>query len=102
MPRQPIILAEWIPVETELGKGYAFMIETENHDNWYTCILDNQCIVTVQQEKLVVQRSYSHQRSLAAAELKTLMNRFVEKLHGPDTRGQGKGDGQEGPRLVKS
>jgi hypothetical protein len=101
MPRQPIILDEWIPVETELGKGYAFMIETENHDNWYTIILANRAIVTLPQEKFLVQKSYTHSRGTTKDDMVRAVAAITEKLHGTDTRGQDQGDGKEGPRLVR-
>lgn len=102
MTRQPIVLDEWIPVETPLGKGYAFMIETENHDNWYTVLLDSRAIVTLRQEKLLTQKSYSHGRSMLDSEMREIIQVFTERLrHGNDPRGQDQGDGQKGPRLVK-
>lgn len=106
MKNAPIILDEWIPVETPLGKGYAFMIETENHDNWYTVLLDNRSIVTLRQERLLSQRSYSHGRSLYDEEMREIIKQFTAALkegrrHGDDTRGQSEGNGQNGPRLVR-
>lgn len=106
MSRAPIILDEWIPVETPLGRGYAFMIETENHDNWYTVLLDTRAIVTLRQEKLLTQRSYSHGRGMLDEEMRGAITAFTaalkeDRLHGHDPRGQDQGDGQKGPRLVK-
>lgn len=100
--KQPLLLNEWIPIECELGKGYAFMIETENHDNWYTIILESQAIVTLQQERILVQKSYTHKRGLTSADMQAAIQHFRELRNGTNTRGQGQGDGQEGPRLVKT
>lgn len=81
MPKPTIVLDEWLPVECAQGKGYAFLIETENHDNWYTIILDTRAIVTLPQEKILAQRSYSHGRSMSDDDIKKIISRFTESLH---------------------
>lgn len=102
MSKQPIILDEWMPVETPLGKGYAFLIETTNHENWYTVMLDTRAIVTMKQDKLLMQKSYTHGRSMLDAEMRVAIAGFVERMrNGNDPGRQDQGAGQEGPRLVK-
>jgi hypothetical protein len=100
MTKPVIVLDEWIPVETPQGKGYAFLIETENHDNWYTIILDSRAIVTLPQEKILAQRSYSHGRSMSDDDIKKIILRFTESLHA-NARGPSEGQGQSSPRIVK-
>lgn len=88
-------LKNWLPVETKVGKGYAFLITTHEADNWYTVILDSRAIVTVRQQDLLMQRDYSHQRGITHA----MMREIIEKaVHGADTRRQDQGNGQEGAR----
>lgn len=72
-----IQLESWLPVETKVGKGYAFLIETSDADNWYTVILDSRAIVTVRQQDLLVQRDYSHQRGITHEMMRTIIERAV-------------------------
>lgn len=100
--KSPILLDEWIPVETPLGTGYAFMIEIENHDNWYTCFMADRSIVTLRQEKLLTLPSYTHGRSMSDAEMRAAIARFTERLkHGDDPGGQGQGESKVRLEVVK-
>lgn len=102
MSRNPIILDEWIPVVTPLGTGYAFMIETENHDNWYTVFMQDRSIVTLRQEKILTQKSYTHGRDMSDAEMRSAIEHFRERLrHGDDPRGESKGEGEGGLKIVR-
>lgn len=57
-------LAELIPVKTQLGDGYAMIVELNEHDNYWTVALSNGAIVTFKQEKIRMCRSYTHERML--------------------------------------
>jgi hypothetical protein len=59
-----IQLHEMIPVETPLGFGYAFLIDSCEHDNYWTVGLENGAIVTFTQDKIRLSRSYTHGRGL--------------------------------------
>jgi hypothetical protein len=91
-------LKNWLPVETKVGKGYAFLIETHEADNWYTVILDSRAIVTVRQQDILMQRDYSHQRGITHDMMREIIKRAID---GANTRGQGQGEGQGGPIFVK-
>lgn len=86
-----IVLDQWLPVETPVGKGYAFIIELEQADNWYTIALDSQAIVTLPQEKVLMRKDYTHGRGMSAPDMLGAVQRFKDKLHGDDPRRQGEG-----------
>lgn len=58
-----------ISVSTPLGDGEAILIECENHDNFWTVILDNGAIVTFRQEKIRAGRSYTYGRGINDQEM---------------------------------
>ena len=62
-------LRHLIPVETPLGRGYAILIESEPHDQWWTVVLDSGAVVTFPQERIRVQRSYTLGRGIDDAEM---------------------------------
>ncbi len=105
MTRNVIVLEEWLPVETPQGKGYAFLIELENSDNWYTVILESRAIVTFKQEKVLALGSYTHERSVYDAELQAAIVQITQAFKNKrkerrDARRQSEEDGQQGPRLA--
>lgn len=67
-------LSEMIPVTTPLGKGYAIFFESNEHDNWWTVALDNGAIVTFAQNKIRMQRCYTHGRGISDKEMKKIIN----------------------------
>ena len=60
-----IQLDEQLSVETPLGHGMAIIFESGEDDNWWTVALDNGAIVTFKQSKVVMSRSYSHERGIS-------------------------------------
>lgn len=68
-----IQLNELIPMDTPLGRGYAIIFETGEHDNWWTVALENGSVVTFAQEKIRIQRSYSHDRGISNKEMKEII-----------------------------
>lgn len=68
-----IQLNEIIPVKTPLGDGYAIIFETGEHDNYWTIALDNGAIVTFNQEKIKIGRSYTHDRGINDKEMKEII-----------------------------
>jgi hypothetical protein len=57
-----IQLTELIPVETPLGSGYAIMVDSEAHDNYWTVVFDTGALVTFKQEEIRASRSYTYGR----------------------------------------
>lgn len=68
-----IQLDERLSVETPLGHGYAVIFESGEDDNWWTVALDNGAIVTFQQSKVRMSRSYSHGRGIDDVEMATII-----------------------------
>lgn len=68
-----IQLHDLIGVITPLGEGYAILIEAQQHDYWWTVVLDNGAIVTFPQNKLRVCRSYTHERGISDEEMKRII-----------------------------
>ena len=66
-------LNEMIPVETKIGKGYAMIFETGEHDNYWTVAMNNGAIVTFRQEEIKISRSYTHGRCVSNREMKEII-----------------------------
>ena len=66
-------LEELVPVETPLGSGYAMLVESGEHDSYWTVILENGALVTFTQDKIRVSRSYTHSRGIDDAEMKKII-----------------------------
>lgn len=60
-------------IKTPLGMGYVWFVETESDDNWYTIILDNGAIVTFNQSRIRVARSYTLKRGILDKEMKEII-----------------------------
>lgn len=65
-------LNEIIPVDTPLGPGYAFLVETGAHDYWWTVALETGAIVTFTQDRIRIQKSYSHRRGISDDEMRDI------------------------------
>ena len=63
------------PVQTPLGHGYAILVESEFHDQWWTVALDSGALVTFKQEKILICRSYSHGRGITDEEMRQIISR---------------------------
>jgi hypothetical protein len=59
--------------KTPLGMGYIWYVETGNDDNWYTVILDNGAIVTFNQSRIRIARSYTLKRGINDEEMKDII-----------------------------
>lgn len=57
-------LTEIIPVETPLGDGYAILVESGAHDNYWTVALENKALVTFTQDRIRIANSYTHRRGI--------------------------------------
>jgi len=68
-----IQLNELIPMDTPLGRGYAIIFETGEHDNYWTIALENGAIVTFRQEEIRISRSYTHGRGISNKEMKEII-----------------------------
>lgn len=68
-------LPEVIPVETPLGDGYAFMVETGAHDYYWTCALENGAIVTYTQDRIRIANSYTHRRGITDEQMKEIIKK---------------------------
>ena len=66
-------LRELIDVDTPLGRGKAFLIESGTHDYWWTVVFHNGAIVTFTQNKIRMLRSYSHDRGISDEEMKEII-----------------------------
>lgn len=66
-------LKELIPVKTPIGDGYAIIVELGEHDNYWTVAMSNGAIVTFQQQKIRISRSYTHDRMIDDAEMKEII-----------------------------
>ena len=62
-----------VPVDTPLGQGLALLIECDRHDNYWTVIMNNGAVVTFQQEKIRVHRSYTYGRNLTDKAMKEII-----------------------------
>lgn len=60
-------------IKTPLGMGYVWFVETEHDDNWYTVVLDNGAIVTFNQSRIRVARSYTLKRGINDEEMKEII-----------------------------
>jgi hypothetical protein len=68
-------LPEPMPVETPLGRGYAVLVEGGAHDYWWTVALDNGALVSFSQDRIRMQKSYSHRRGLTDAQMRAVVRR---------------------------
>lgn len=66
-------LRELIPVTTPIGDGYAIIVELGEHDNYWTVVMNNGALVTFQQQKIRVCRSYTHGRMIDDIEMKEII-----------------------------
>jgi hypothetical protein len=67
-------------VETPLGRGTAFLIESSDDDYFWTVILDDSCaIVTFRQNQLKVCRNYSMGWGFSDAEMLAIIKKWMEK-----------------------
>ena len=66
-------LAELIPVKTPLGDGYAILLEMGPHNYFWTVALDNGAIVTFEQDRIRVCRSYTHKRGVDDEQMKDII-----------------------------
>lgn len=66
-------LSELIPMETELGFGYAILYEGGEHDSYWTVALENGALVTFPQNQVRVSRSYTHGRGISDEEMREII-----------------------------
>lgn len=66
-------LNDLIPMETPLGFGYAILVETNAHDQYWTVALNNGALVTFPQHKVRISRSYTHERGISDEEMKEII-----------------------------
>jgi hypothetical protein len=67
---------EPIVVETPLGRGRALFVERTPHDYFWTVAMDDsQALVTFQQNKLRIGRSYTHERGISDDQMKEIIKR---------------------------
>ena len=60
----------------ELGlQGWTMFVYTDEHEAWWTVACENRAIVTVQQKKLVLAKSYSEDRGMLADDMKKTFGR---------------------------
>ena len=60
-----IQLTELIPVDTPLGEGYAIMVDSEAHDNYWTVVFGSGALVTFRQEEIKLSVSYTYGRGIS-------------------------------------
>lgn len=77
------VLPELIPLDTPQGRGYAFLVETGEHDNRYTVILENRAIVTFTQDRVLACRNYSQRRGITDAEMREAIANFTAAMKRP-------------------
>lgn len=68
-------LSELIPMITPLGKGYAIVLEVTAHEYYWTIAMDNGTIVTFAQDKIRIDRSYTHSRNISDKEMREIINK---------------------------
>ncbi len=68
-----IQLHELIAMETPLGKGYAIMVESTAHEQYWTVALDGGALVTFPQQKIRISRSYTHERGISDDQMKEII-----------------------------
>lgn len=79
----PVIqLTEMIEVETPLGDGYAAVLETGEHDYFWTVILENGAFVTFPQEKIKAKRCYTLDRNMTDAQMKDILKQIIKENKG--------------------
>lgn len=66
-------LNDLIPMETPLGFGYAILVESNAHDQYWTIALNNGALVTFPQEKIRISKSYTHSRGISNDEMKEII-----------------------------
>lgn len=67
---------EPIAVETPLGTGRALFVESTPHDYWWTIALDEtQAIVTFDQSRLRIHRSYTYERGINDDDMRKIIKR---------------------------
>lgn len=62
-----------IRVNTPVGNGYAIFVDCGNDDYWWTIALDNGAIVTFQQSKIRLARSYTKRRGITDAQMRKII-----------------------------
>lgn len=75
-----IQLKELIPVMTPLGNGYAIILETSQHDQYWTVALDNSAIVTFRQDQIMMCKSYTHNRCINDSQMKDVIKKATDNL----------------------
>jgi hypothetical protein len=66
-------LEHLIGMETPLGFGYAILVETGPHDQYWTVALDNGALVTFSQDKIRICNSYTHGRGINDRDMKEII-----------------------------
>ena len=72
-----IQLNDLIPVETPLGSGYAIILESGAHDQFWTVALENGAIITFTQDKIRISRSYTHHRGIKDEEMEDIITHRI-------------------------
>jgi hypothetical protein len=77
-----IQLSELIPMKTPLGDGYAIVMESGQHDNYWTIALENGALVTFRQQEIRIARSYTHGRGLKHTDMRRVVNKPLPDPYG--------------------
>lgn len=75
---------EFVPrpflVDTPLGRGYAVMVETGHHDQYWTVELQSSgALVTFQQKEIRVARAYTLGIRMNSEDMKKILGRLNDK-----------------------
>lgn len=72
-------LESLLEVETPLGRGKAFLIESSDHDYFWTVVLDDSCaIITFRQHQLKVVRNYSYGWGITDTEMGEIIEQSMK------------------------
>jgi len=72
-------LREHIPVRTPLGDGYAILVETGGHDQYWTVVLASGALVTFRQDQIRLAESYTQGRGMSHARMRNVVNKPLPK-----------------------
>ena len=68
-------LEHLIGMETPLGFGYAILVETGPHDQYWTIALENGALVTFSQDKIRICNSYTHGRGINDRDMREIIKK---------------------------
>lgn len=69
-----------LEVDTPLGKGVAFLIQSGDNDYYWTCVLkETRAIVTFKQQEILVTRHFTFKWGFTNDDMRQILDRYKPK-----------------------